>query len=75
MDRETKDKTPLTLPMSRWLAQEQASDRVVAWRGEQRITLGQLRRDVAGLYHELNVRRNGAGRSVLMTATVLRSRC
>lgn len=57
MDRETKDKTPLTLPMSRWLAQEQASDRVVAWRGEQRITLGQLRRDVAGLYHELNVRR------------------
>lgn len=57
MDRETKDKTPLTLPMNRWLAQERASDRMVAWRGEQRITLGQLRRDVAGLYHELNARR------------------
>ncbi|AVJ16381.1 AMP-binding protein [Serratia sp. MYb239] len=57
MDRETKGKTPLTLPMSRWLAQERAPDTVVAWRGELRITLAQLRRDVAGLYRELNAHR------------------
>lgn len=57
MDRETKGKTPLTLPMSRWLAQERAPDTVVAWRGELRITLAQLRRDVAGLYRELNAYR------------------
>ncbi|PKH23701.1 AMP-dependent synthetase [Enterobacterales bacterium CwR94] len=43
----------LPLPLERWLSEPRPADTLIAWRGEQQFTLGQLRFDVAQLVMRL----------------------
>jgi acyl-coenzyme A synthetase/AMP-(fatty) acid ligase len=56
MDSQEKGPARLSLPMDQWLSTERDDAVLVAWRGEQALTLGQLRRDVAALAASLAAR-------------------